>query len=105
MGEGGKNEAVIPLPRFNLDQILKSFVGPTGRAALYKDLAAISKSGGMRNENVSTTNIYVENFIGEEKWFNELMYKYDVNVKRADQRSNGIINRRVTSMKDNYVRY
>lgn len=47
--------------------------------------------------NVSTVNIQVENFIGEEAWFESMMKEYNVNVLPKNQKLAGLEQRRFTS--------
>lgn len=47
--------------------------------------------------NVSTVNIQVENFIGEEEWFNSMMKEYNVNVAPKNQKLAGLEQRKFTS--------
>ena len=45
----------------------------------------------------STVNIIVDNFIGEDQWFNELIKKYNMNVVPRNQKSAGLEGRVLTS--------
>ena len=47
--------------------------------------------------NVSTVNIQVENFVGQEEWFNSMMKEYNVNVLPKNQKLAGLESRRFTS--------
>lgn len=47
--------------------------------------------------NVSTVNIQVENFIGQEEWFNSMMKEYNVNVLPKNQKLAGLEQRKFTS--------
>ena len=38
----------------------------------------------------NTTNIYVDNFIGEDEWFRKMLKDYNINHKRTDDRRYGI---------------
>lgn len=49
--------------------------------------------------------IFVDNFIGEKEWFESMMKEYDVKVVPSQQRKRGIVSRRISSSKDNQVRY
>lgn len=53
-------------------------------------------SGNVTN-NVSTVNIQVENFIGEEAWFESMMKEYNVNVLPKNQKLAGLEQRKFTS--------
>jgi len=44
------------------------------------------------------TTIYVENFIGQPGWFEEMMKEYNVHVKPANERAAGTQSRRISSM-------
>lgn len=62
-------------------------------------------------ENVAGTGgggetfIYVDTFVGEEKWFKEMMDRYNIKEMPRKYRNRGTINRKVGSRKDNLVRY
>jgi len=45
----------------------------------------------------STVNIIVDNFIGEDQWFNELVSKYNMNVVPRNQKNAGLEGRVLTS--------
>ena len=47
--------------------------------------------------NTNTTNIYVENFIGEDEWFNSMIKQYNMNVLPNKQKSAGMENRVITT--------
>jgi hypothetical protein len=47
--------------------------------------------------NMSTVNIQVENFIGQEEWFNSMMKEYNVNVLPKNQKLAGLQQRKFTS--------
>ena len=47
--------------------------------------------------NMSTVNIQVENFIGQEEWFNSMMKEYNVNVLPKNQKLAGLEQRKFTS--------
>jgi hypothetical protein len=57
--------------------------------------APVSNGGG--SSHVTTTNIYVDNFIGEDKWFQEMLKQYNMNVLPNNQKSAGMENRVVKS--------
>lgn len=54
-------------------------------------------TGGGGSSSVTTTNIYVENFIGEDKWFQEMLKQYNMTVLPNNQKSAGMENRVVKS--------
>jgi TP901 family phage tail tape measure protein len=58
-----------------------------------------SAPNGGQNVTMSTqnTNIYVDNFIGEEEWFNSMMKEYNVNVLPKNQKAAGVQPRVVRS--------
>jgi TP901 family phage tail tape measure protein len=47
--------------------------------------------------STQNTNIYVDNFIGEEEWFNSMMKEYNVNVLPKNQKAAGVQPRVVRS--------
>lgn len=47
--------------------------------------------------NVSTVNIQVENFIGEEEWFESMMKSYNINVAPQNRKLAGVESRRFSS--------
>lgn len=47
--------------------------------------------------NVSTVNIQVENFIGEEEWFESMMRSYNINVAPQNRKLAGLESRRFSS--------
>jgi len=47
--------------------------------------------------NVSTVNIQVENFVGQEEWFNSMMKEYNINVLPKNQKLAGLESRKFTS--------
>lgn len=57
-------------------------------AKIAENVREMSSGGG-------TTIIQVENFIGEEAWFNEMMKEHDIKVKPAQKRASGSQSRRV----------
>lgn len=52
---------------------------------------------GGASSSTTTTNIYVENFIGEDEWFNSMLKQYNMNVLPAKQKSAGMENRTITT--------
>lgn len=68
-----------------------------GRAALdVMNNTRFSTPGGMSGQGAVTTvnkteniNIYVDNFIGEERWFETMMDSYNVKVKPIKEKSRG----------------
>jgi len=46
-----------------------------------------------------TTNIYVENFIGEDEWFNSMVKEYNMKVKPMEQKRMGTQDRFYTTYK------
>ena len=59
------------------------------------DSSNYNVSGG--TNSTSTVNIIVDNFIGEDQWFNELIKKYNMNVVPRNQKSAGLEGRVLTS--------
>lgn len=47
--------------------------------------------------STQNTNIYVDNFIGEEEWFNSMMKEYNINVLPKNQKAAGVQPRVVRS--------
>jgi hypothetical protein len=47
--------------------------------------------------NVSTVNINVDTFIGEEEWFKGMMKDYNINVLPKQQKAAGLESRTFTS--------
>jgi hypothetical protein len=54
-------------------------------------------AGGGQTTNVSTVNINVDTFIGEEEWFKGMMKDYNVNVLPRQQKAAGLESRTFTS--------
>lgn len=54
-----------------------------------------SQPSGVANVTMSTknTNIYVENFIGEEEWFKSMMKEYNINTLPKSQKAAGVESR------------
>jgi len=107
-GEKGYDEAIIPLPKFPIEQIEKMFRAPVILSDSMLKLNASmgrerrhSARGGME----SHYHIQVENFIGQREWFDSMMQDLEKTVVPARQRARGIINRKVSSYSDNRVRY
>lgn len=64
------------------------FTAPSG-APMY--------AGGGQTTNVSTVNINVDTFIGEEEWFKGMMRDYNINVLPKQQKASGLESRTFTS--------
>jgi hypothetical protein len=58
---------------------------------------APSYSGGGGSTSVSTVNINVDTFIGEEEWFKSMMKDYNINVLPKQQKAAGLESRTFTS--------
>ena len=56
-------------------------------------------SSGVVNNTTSTTNIYVENFIGEDEWFNSMVKQYDMKVGPMKDKQYNMENRFYTTYK------
>tara|TARA_B100002019_G_C21274847_1_gene604764 strand:+ start:9010 stop:14403 length:5394 start_codon:yes stop_codon:yes gene_type:complete len=67
------------------------FRSPGGMGAGY--------SSGVVNNTTSTTNIYVENFIGEDEWFNSMVQQYDMKVRPMKDKQYNMENRFYTTYK------
>lgn len=79
------------IPKFNMGGVVGSysqFRAPSSRTS--------NISAPVVN-NVSTVNIQVENFIGEEAWFESMMKEYNINVLPKNQKLAGLEQRRFTS--------
>jgi hypothetical protein len=59
--------------------------------------SAPSYMGGGQTTNVSTVNINVDTFVGEEEWFKSMMKSYNVNVLPKQQKAAGMETRTFTS--------
>jgi hypothetical protein len=64
------------------------FTAPSGAPAY---------AGGGGSTSVSTVNINVDTFIGEEEWFKGMMKDYNVNVLPRQQKAAGLESRTFTS--------
>jgi hypothetical protein len=64
------------------------FTAPSGAPAY---------AGGGQTNNVSTVNINVDTFIGEEEWFKGMMKDYNINVLPKQQKAAGLESRTFTS--------
>lgn len=64
------------------------FTAPSGAPAY---------SGGGQTTSVSTLNINVDTFIGEEEWFKGMMKDYNINVLPKQQKAAGLESRTFTS--------
>jgi hypothetical protein len=49
------------------------------------------------HQSTNTTHIYVDNFIGEEEWFNQMVKQYNMTVLPRNQKNNGLENRVLTT--------
>jgi hypothetical protein len=54
-------------------------------------------AGGGGTTSVSTVNINVDTFVGEEEWFKSMMKSYNVNVLPKQQKAAGMETRTFTS--------
>jgi hypothetical protein len=54
-------------------------------------------AGGGGTTSVSTVNINVDTFVGEEEWFKSMMKSYNVNVLPKQQKAAGVETRTFTS--------
>jgi hypothetical protein len=59
--------------------------------------SAPSYMGGGQTTSVSTVNINVDTFVGEEEWFKSMMKSYNVNVLPKQQKAAGMETRTFTS--------
>ena len=79
------------MPKFKMGGL----VGTTSRFT-----APVSNISGVSApvvNNVSTINIQVENFIGEEEWFESMMRSYNINVAPQNRKLAGVESRRFSS--------
>jgi TP901 family phage tail tape measure protein len=85
-GEGRYPEFVIPLDpqyRSNALSLTNQLVGRLGMANKPKVPTYSVPGGGAQ------TNIYVDTFIGEEEWFNQLAQKHDMKVSKRKALNTG----------------
>jgi len=80
----------LGLPYLNaMNQISQSqFRPPSSR---------VNAPSGSVTNNVSTVNIQVENFVGEEAWFESMMEEYNINVLPKNQKLAGLEQRRFST--------
>lgn len=80
----------LGLPYLNaMNQISQSqFRPPSSR---------VNAPTGAVTNNVSTVNIQVENFVGEEAWFESMMEEYNINVLPKNQKLAGLEKRRFST--------
>jgi len=73
---------------------------PTMPSNNYRFAPPASRIGSVQapvTNNVSTVNIQVENFVGQEEWFNSMMKEYNINVLPKNQKLAGLESRKFTS--------
>jgi len=63
----------------------------------FRNIRMPSSSPVSVSSSTNTTNIYVENFIGQDEWFNSMMKEYNVKVHRRNQKSAGLENRNIST--------
>lgn len=104
IGEGQYDEAVIPLPQ-GMSEFVKSFKSAQAAPSNYSGMSVnITNNSAAAVPQAVSTNIYVDNFIGEPAWFESMMKEYGVKVAPKNQQAYGTINRKVTSYQDNSQR-
>jgi len=104
IGEGQYDEAVIPLPQ-GMSQFVNSFQPARTAPSDYSGMSVnITNNSAPATPQAVSTNIYVDNFIGEPAWFESMMKEYGVKVAPKNQQAYGTINRKVTSYQDNSQR-
>jgi hypothetical protein len=104
IGEGRYDEAVIPLPQ-GMSEFVKSFKSAQTAPSDYSGMSVnITNNSAPATPQAMSTNIYVDNFIGEPAWFESMMKEYGVKVAPKNQQAYGTINRKVTSYQDNSQR-
>jgi len=50
-----------------------------------------------QQNSTSSVNIYVDNFIGEKKWFESMMKEYNINIGPQNQKNAGLQNRTIST--------
>lgn len=73
------------------------YMTPGGLGAMYGGGQGGAAAGGYSSSKTENINIYVENFIGEDEWFNSMLKKYNMNVLPRNQKAAGMENRVVTT--------
>ena len=63
----------------------------------FKNMRMPSSAPMAVTSSTSTTNIYVDNFIGQDEWFNSMMKEYNVKVHRRNQKSAGLESRNIST--------
>jgi hypothetical protein len=83
-----------------VQQLGMSYLGAMNAVAGSRFRAPSSRIGGPNapvTQSVSNVTIQVENFIGEEQWFNTMMDQYNVKVLPKNQKAAGLESRKFTS--------
>jgi hypothetical protein len=80
----------------NLKNGMPKFGIPTPNMPNVNVNQTVNVNGG-NSENISNYNFYVDNFIGEDKWFEGMMNEYNVKVIPNKQKSAGLESRVIRS--------
>ena len=80
----------------NLKNGMPKFGIPTPNMPNVNINQTVNVNGG-NSENISNYNFYVDNFIGEDKWFEGMMNEYNVKVIPNKQKSAGLESRVIRS--------
>lgn len=73
------------------------YMTPSGFRGGYGGGQMSGGAGGYSSSKTENINIYVENFIGEDEWFNSMVKKYNMNILPRNQKAAGMENRVVTT--------
>jgi TP901 family phage tail tape measure protein len=90
---------VFTAPRyFSADQLPQQ-ASASAMDALSRNQRVYANPGGIPNESNSSHNynIYVDNFIGEENWFESMMKTYNMKVVPRNQKNAGVQSRTVST--------
>ena len=80
----------------NLKNGMPRFGIPTPNMPNVNINQTVNVNGG-NSENINNYNFYVDNFIGEDKWFEGMMNEYNVKVIPNKQKSAGLESRVIRS--------
>jgi hypothetical protein len=92
-----KRIGVATLMKLNNYQIPKYKMGGYVPSRFGVPRSSTPAVGGVSVNSVSTVNIQVENFIGQEEWFKSMMKEYNVNIVPRNQKAAGLESRTFTS--------
>ena len=92
-----KRIGVATLMKLNNYQIPQYKMGGYVPSRFSTPRSSTPSVGGVAVNSVSTVNIQVENFIGQEEWFKSMMKEYNINVVPRNQKAAGLESRTFTS--------